>query len=71
MQITKHSSLPAGWKVRVRLSATGRYTVRLLRQRHLRMELICGKSAVAAAVWECVAWAAQVQADQKIWQALS
>ena len=66
MKAKKILSLPAGWKVRVKLAAPGSYTVRLFKQQQVRMELMCPRAAIAGAVWECVAWAARVQTDKKM-----
>ena len=71
MKAKKILSLPSGWKVRIKLSTTGNYTVLLLKQQQVRMELMCQKSTVAVAVWECVAWASRVQADKKLLYPLS
>jgi len=66
MKANKILILPAGWKVRVKLSTPGNYTVMLFKQQQVRMELLCQRAAVAVAVWECVAWAARVHADQRL-----
>lgn len=71
MKTKKILCLPVGWKVRVKLSATGTYTVLLFRQQQVRMELMCQKASVALALWECIAWASRVQTDKKILYPLS
>jgi hypothetical protein len=50
----------------VKLSTPGNYTVMLFKQQQVRMELLCQRAAVSVAVWECVAWAARVHADQRL-----
>ncbi len=71
MKTKKILCLPTGWKVRIKLSAPGNYTVLLFKQQQVRMELMCQKAAIAVAVWECVAWASRVQADKKLLYPLS
>ncbi|TDN40162.1 hypothetical protein E4631_17800 [Hymenobacter sp. UV11] len=66
MKPKKILSLPAGWKVRVKLSTTGSYTVLLFKQQQVRMELMCQKASIAMAVWECIEWASRVQTDKKL-----
>jgi len=71
MKAKKTLCLPAGWKVRIKLSASGDYTVLLFKQQQVRMELMCQKASIAVAVWECVAWASRVQTDKKLLYPLS